>query len=217
MNTEAPTATEAAMQEVLGERARQNAKWGEQNHDPGTWALILLEEIGEWAKAELETRFGGPEAGNQHKEAVHMTAVALQIVEAMNRAEARRKAPPAPKAGKTMVKCTPRPGEVCDPLCSHKRPHEQHLACLDDCMGSGKPCRSVSAKSYPRKHPPEGTPELMICTTKDAPDCRSNCYHSTPHRHNLSCEKKWTCGGRPCTPFSPPETTPKTTPKTEAF
>jgi hypothetical protein len=78
-------ATEDAVLAVIRERQRQDAKWGEQNHDAGTWALILLEEIGEWAKAELHARFGGPDAGNEHTEAVHMTAVALAVIECMNR------------------------------------------------------------------------------------------------------------------------------------
>jgi len=49
----------------------------------------LLEEIGEWAKAELHAKFGGPEADNRHTEAVHMTAVALAVIECMNRKTAR--------------------------------------------------------------------------------------------------------------------------------
>jgi NTP pyrophosphatase (non-canonical NTP hydrolase) len=35
---------------VAAERARQDAKWGEQNHHPAIWMAILLEEIGEAAK-----------------------------------------------------------------------------------------------------------------------------------------------------------------------
>jgi hypothetical protein len=78
-------AAEDAVIAVIRERIRQEGKWGEQNHDAGTWALILLEEIGEWAKAELHARFGGPDANNAHTEAVHMTAVALAVIECMNR------------------------------------------------------------------------------------------------------------------------------------
>ena len=82
-------ACEAAIKDVIQERGRQDGKWGEQNHDAGIWALVLLEEIGEWAKAELHARFGGPEAGNRHTEAVHMTAVALAVIECMNRKQIR--------------------------------------------------------------------------------------------------------------------------------
>lgn len=36
------------------EREKQDKKWGEQNHDFPRWLEILLEEIGEMAKAHLE-------------------------------------------------------------------------------------------------------------------------------------------------------------------
>lgn len=70
---------------ILAERGRQDAKRGEQNHDAGTWALILLEEIGEWAAAELGLRFaGGPGALEGEKvvdEIVQIAAVAKAMVE----------------------------------------------------------------------------------------------------------------------------------------
>lgn len=97
----------SALDDVLAERERQQTLWGVQDHDAGTWALILLEEIGEWAKAELHSRFGGPEAGNVHTEAVHTAAVALQIVEAIRRkqlqpsADSRRDQPGASAGGQT--------------------------------------------------------------------------------------------------------------------
>lgn len=44
------------MEELIKEeRARQDAKWGEQNHDPVVWVAILMEEIGEMSKVILET------------------------------------------------------------------------------------------------------------------------------------------------------------------
>jgi len=42
------------------ERARQVLLWGVQEHLPGTWMLILVEEVGEAAKAFLE---GDPKQG----------------------------------------------------------------------------------------------------------------------------------------------------------
>lgn len=39
---------------IAAERQRQDAKWGEQNHQPGQWMLILNEELGEVAKSILE-------------------------------------------------------------------------------------------------------------------------------------------------------------------
>ena len=35
------------LQLIKDERARQDAKWGPQHHDDGTWLLILIEEVGE--------------------------------------------------------------------------------------------------------------------------------------------------------------------------
>ena len=83
-------AAEKSISKILVERGRQDAKWGEQNHDAETWALILLEEIGEWAKAELELKFtGGPGASEMEKavegEAVQVAAVAMAMVECQER------------------------------------------------------------------------------------------------------------------------------------
>lgn len=39
---------------VNEERGRQESKWGEQNHSPYFWLVILMEEIGELSKAVLE-------------------------------------------------------------------------------------------------------------------------------------------------------------------
>lgn len=43
---------------VRNERSDQNTKWGEQNHEPAWWLAILVEEVGELAKAILETEQG---------------------------------------------------------------------------------------------------------------------------------------------------------------
>jgi NTP pyrophosphatase (non-canonical NTP hydrolase) len=78
------------MAEVLAERARQDAKWGEQNHDPFVYGAILGEELGEFMQAALKCRF---EAGADwprfakamREEAVQCAAVALAIVECLDR------------------------------------------------------------------------------------------------------------------------------------
>ena len=77
--------TTAALKSVIAERVRQESKWGEQNHDPFTYLAILTEEIGELAQAALHTKFGGKEAGRMREEAVHTAAVALAIVECIDR------------------------------------------------------------------------------------------------------------------------------------
>ena len=73
------------LQDVLEERYRQDVKWGEQNHDPITYLSILMEEVGELAQAALHARFGGPKAAALREEALHTAAVALAIVECLDR------------------------------------------------------------------------------------------------------------------------------------
>jgi NTP pyrophosphatase (non-canonical NTP hydrolase) len=74
-----------AARDVLDERIRQDAKWGEQNHDPFCYLTVLMEEVGETSEAALHTRFGGPKACGLRKEAVQTAAVALAIVECLDR------------------------------------------------------------------------------------------------------------------------------------
>jgi NTP pyrophosphatase (non-canonical NTP hydrolase) len=42
---------------VKAERTKQDAKWGQQNHEARSWMLIAMEEIGEISKAVLEEDF----------------------------------------------------------------------------------------------------------------------------------------------------------------
>lgn len=44
----------AVAMEVLNERENQDQKWGPQTHDPEVWLAILMEEVGEAARARLE-------------------------------------------------------------------------------------------------------------------------------------------------------------------
>ena len=76
-----------ALNELLQERKRQDAKWGEQNHDDYHWLAILMEEIGEVSQAMLHSRFGGPHAGTERTELVQVAAVAVQWLECMGRRE----------------------------------------------------------------------------------------------------------------------------------
>ncbi len=73
------------VQDVLTERARQDNKWGVQNHDLITWSAILSEECGEFAQTALQERFGGNKAICAREEAVQCAAVALAIVECIDR------------------------------------------------------------------------------------------------------------------------------------
>ncbi len=50
--------------DITAERARQDAKFGEQNHPPQDWLAILMEEVGEFAKAHMEVYYhAAPEPG----------------------------------------------------------------------------------------------------------------------------------------------------------
>jgi NTP pyrophosphatase (non-canonical NTP hydrolase) len=81
-----------AISSVIAERARQDAKWGQQNHDPVYWLGILGEEFGELCQAINETVFdNGPEErakggyANMRAEAVQVAAVAVAFVEMLDR------------------------------------------------------------------------------------------------------------------------------------
>ena len=76
-----------ALDSVLTERKRQDRKWGEQNHDPYIYMAILVEEVGELAQAILHTQFGGDHGGwtNVRTEVVHCAAVALAMIECLDR------------------------------------------------------------------------------------------------------------------------------------
>lgn len=74
-----------ALADVLAERKRQDREWGEQNHDPLTYGMILVEEVGEFAQAALHSLFGGHAAIKLREEAIHTAAVALAIVESLDR------------------------------------------------------------------------------------------------------------------------------------
>lgn len=63
--------------EVLNERMRQDAKWGWPRHlDATLWSTVLLEEVGEVARAVLER-----DRLNLRQELVQVAAVALAWLE----------------------------------------------------------------------------------------------------------------------------------------
>jgi NTP pyrophosphatase (non-canonical NTP hydrolase) len=88
-----------ALTDVIKERSRQDAKWGEQNHSPEMWLTILMEEVGEAAQSILESKFGGSTDGqcgsqseyrrsqseNYREECIQVSAVALAMVECYDR------------------------------------------------------------------------------------------------------------------------------------
>lgn len=75
---------------ILNERGRQDAKFGVQNHDPKTWLAILTEEVGEVAQAILHDQFGGKASGTYKTEIIHAAAVALAMIEQLEREDETR-------------------------------------------------------------------------------------------------------------------------------
>ena len=65
---------------IKAERERQDAKWGEQNHGDFKWLSILVEEVGEVAKAILEDN-----SAEGVKELSHVAAVSVAWMEAIGR------------------------------------------------------------------------------------------------------------------------------------
>lgn len=86
------TRTASVLGEVLQERERQQAKWGEQDHDPAVWLMILGEEVGEVNNAALEHLMGNlPDLSAYREELIQVAAVAVQAVENLDkRAEGER-------------------------------------------------------------------------------------------------------------------------------
>lgn len=78
---------ESVLDEVATERARQDERWGEQNHEDLIWGAILGEEMGEVSRAMLEDRFG--DGGNLREELLQVAAVAVAWVECIDRRAGR--------------------------------------------------------------------------------------------------------------------------------
>jgi NTP pyrophosphatase (non-canonical NTP hydrolase) len=89
MSTNPMIATDRVLQEVLAERIRQDAKWGEQNGHDFEWVSILTEEVGEAAQAANEANFrSGKTRGDYthlRAELVQVAAVAVAWIEAIDR------------------------------------------------------------------------------------------------------------------------------------
>ena len=66
---------------IREERAKQDAKWGEQNHTDDHWMMILQEELGEAAQALLNGK--GDDA---HGELIQSAAVLVAWLECRHRA-----------------------------------------------------------------------------------------------------------------------------------
>jgi NTP pyrophosphatase (non-canonical NTP hydrolase) len=68
------------LDDILVERTAQDAKWGEQNHDPFKWVAIATEELGEAAKAVLENNLH-----DYREELIDLAAVCVAAMESLDR------------------------------------------------------------------------------------------------------------------------------------
>jgi NTP pyrophosphatase (non-canonical NTP hydrolase) len=77
------------LNEVARERERQDAKWGEQNHDPMDWYSILGEEFGEMYDFKKKNfKKATPEQlAHYREELIQVAAVAVAMVECLDRAK----------------------------------------------------------------------------------------------------------------------------------
>ena len=75
-----------AYYDIDQERKRQDEKWGEQLHPNFTWAVVLMEEVGEACKAALESKYGDPpEKGILRKELIQSAAVLVAWIECLDK------------------------------------------------------------------------------------------------------------------------------------
>lgn len=77
--------TEAVIDEVRAEVARQLALWGVQDHTPPVYYAILAEEVGGVAKAINDCTFDGGALVAVYGELVQVAAVAVSMLEALRR------------------------------------------------------------------------------------------------------------------------------------
>lgn len=83
--TDSREAEEGGLASIICERDRQQQKWGIQTHTIAEWLMILGEEYGEACKAGNESYFRDEPLGRLRKELVQTAAVALAIIEGLDK------------------------------------------------------------------------------------------------------------------------------------
>lgn len=82
---------EEILLQIQEERERQETKWGEQNHQPDKWLVILGEEYGEACKEALEAATakeyskGLFHLQSYRDELIQVAAVAVSMIECLDR------------------------------------------------------------------------------------------------------------------------------------
>lgn len=76
-----------AVEQMLSERRRQDRLFGQQNHDPAWWMVILGEEFGEMSQAVCDSRWKDVNTGLRDavREAEQVAAVAIAFIQCMKR------------------------------------------------------------------------------------------------------------------------------------
>ncbi|WP_276681215.1 hypothetical protein [Thalassolituus oleivorans] len=84
-----PHLASAALKSVMEEMAAQDKKWGadRDEHELSTWFLILSEEVGKFAQAKMHYECRGPKQYGLRSKMVNAAAVALQMIEYIDRNE----------------------------------------------------------------------------------------------------------------------------------
>ncbi len=72
---------ELIFSDIQDERLNQLKKWGDQRHSTDRWVVIMLEELGEAARASLEGRLD-----NWREELVQIAASTVAALEDFDRA-----------------------------------------------------------------------------------------------------------------------------------
>lgn len=75
------------LSEIRWERAAQDKKWGEQNHNVVEWLAVLGEEFGEASEQALRIHFGGEfdAIDKYRKEVIQCAAVCVAMIECIDR------------------------------------------------------------------------------------------------------------------------------------
>lgn len=73
---------------IAAERRRQDGLWGESNHHPAIWVLILAEQLGQGSSALLGAEYrhaNHPQILEHRRQLVHLAAVAVAAIENLER------------------------------------------------------------------------------------------------------------------------------------
>lgn len=107
---------------VAGERAKQDRKWGEQNHNDIKWLAVLVEEVGEIAQAILKDDMSATV-----EEMIQSSAVLQAWYEAI------RRRPLGSVSGQGVAQPSAIPAQAAEPTERHRGFREWHQGPLETC------------------------------------------------------------------------------------